>query len=146
MNIHFNRSGPNKLTLTWQDDTVTFDQTQEANILATELIFHGEIEAGCAAIYKNRDIYLKHIPTLENILNAMGYDLMRKDDLKSALHVFQLNTELYPESYNVYDSYGEALLKNGDRDKAIKNYRQSLILNPDSQSGKRVLQEIGVEM
>ncbi len=62
------------------------------------------------------------------------------------LHVFQLNTELYPESYNVYDSYGEALLKNGDRDKAIKNYRQSLILNPDSQSGKRVLQEIGVEM
>ena len=28
--------------------------------------------------------------------------------------------------------YGEALLKNGDKDEAIKNYRKSLIINPDS--------------
>jgi len=149
MNIRFSRSGrsgPNKLTLTWQGETVTFHRAPDAYILAAELFSQGEFEAGCAAIRKNRDIYLKHIPTLENILNTMGYDLMRKDDMKSALQVFQLNTELYPESYNVYDSYGEALLKNGDRDEAIKNYRQSLILNPDSQSGKRALEEMGVEM
>lgn len=146
MNIRFSRPGPNKLTLTWQGETVTFNRASEAYSLASELFFQGEIEAGCAVVRKNRDIYLKHIPNLENILNVMGYNLMRKDDLKLALQVFQLNTELYPESYNVYDSYGEALLKNGDRDEAIKNYRQSLILNSDSQSGKRALKEMGVEM
>ena len=149
LNIQFSDPGPsgtNTLTLTWQGETVSFDRAPGANILAMELFSVGEIEAGCAAIRRNTDIYLKHMPTLENILNSMGYDLLYKDDLKSALQIFQLNTELYPESFNTYDSYAEALLKSGDRQGAIKNYRQSLVLNPDSQSGKRALQKMGVEM
>jgi len=149
MNIRFSQSGrsePNVLSLSWQGKTVTFNQAPEGHVQAMELFSQEEFEAGCAVIRKDKDIYLKHIPTLERLLNAMGYDLMRKDDMKSSLQVFKLNTELYPESYNVYDSYGEALLRNGDREKAIQNYRQSLILNPESPSGKRVLQELGVEI
>lgn len=149
MNILFTRpeiSESFKLSLIWQNDTVTFKRAATDYTSAMELISLGEVEAGCNAISKDKNVYLKHIPTLERMLNNMGYDLMRKDELKSALSVFKLNTELYPESYNVYDSYGEALLKAGDKDEAIKNYRQSLIINPDSKSGKKVLKELGVEM
>jgi hypothetical protein len=149
MKIQFSRpglSGPHSLNLIWQGETTIFEPAPTTYILATELFAQGEIEAGCMAIQKDRDIYLKHIPYLENILNTMGYNLMQKDDLKSALQIFKLNTELYPESFNTYDSYGEALLKSGDREGAIKNYRQSLILNPDSQSGKHALQKLGVEI
>jgi tetratricopeptide (TPR) repeat protein len=55
------------------------------------------------------------------------------------LEVFRVNKDLFPESWNVFDSYAEALLANGDRDGAIANYRRSLELNPDSESGKRAL-------
>jgi hypothetical protein len=149
MKIRFSRpgrSGLDRMTVIWQGETVTFDRAPETYVPAMELFAQGEIESGCAAVRKDRDIYLKYVPTLENMLNTFGYDFMRKEDLKSALQVLKLNTELYPESYNVYDSYGEALLKNGDRDKAIQNYRRSLILNPDSQSGKKALRELGVEI
>ena len=149
MNIQFSNTGPSgtdKLILTWQGETVTFNRAPDEYTLATELFHHDEFEAGCVAIRRDKDLYREHVPALEIMLNKMGYDLMRRDDLKSALQVFQLNTELYPESYNVYDSYGEALRNNGDREEAIINYRKSLILNPDSRSGKRALREMGVEM
>lgn len=44
----------------------------------------------------------------ENQLNALGYELLRENKLKEAIVVFRLNTELYPESANVWDSLGEA--------------------------------------
>jgi len=34
---------------------------------------------------------------------------MRKNEIDKTLTVFKLNTILYPERWNVYDSYGEAL-------------------------------------
>ena len=43
---------------------------------------------------------------------------------------FKLNIELFPKSSNVYDSYGEALLKQGDKEKTIENYSKSVELNP----------------
>ncbi|MFO7613109.1 MAG: DUF3471 domain-containing protein, partial [Bacteroidales bacterium] len=49
-----------------------------------------------------------------------------------------------PASYNVYDSYGEALLKNGDKDLAIENYKKSVELNPANSDGIQALQKMGV--
>ena len=56
--------------------------------------------------------------------------------------MFKLNVELFPESWNVYDSLGEALLKAGDTEKAIKMYEKSLTLNPESKSGKDALAKL----
>jgi hypothetical protein len=33
-----------------------------------------------------------------------------------------------PVSWNVYDSYGEALLKNGQKEEAIKAYQKSVAM------------------
>jgi tetratricopeptide (TPR) repeat protein len=79
-------------------------------------------------------------------MNSLGYGLMREDRLESALSIFKLNTELYPESWNVYDSYGEALLENGDKEKAIENYKRSIEMNPNNENGKKVLKELGIDM
>ncbi len=60
--------------------------------------------------------------------------------------MFRLNVELYPESWNVYDSLGEALLRAGKIDEAMAMYRKSLALNPDNTNGQEVLARIqGVE-
>jgi CubicO group peptidase (beta-lactamase class C family) len=71
-------------------------------------------------------------------LNDWGYRLMA-NHLNHALEIFRLNIHLYPESWNVYDSYGEALLKDGQKDEAIKMYTRSVELNPDNAGGKKVL-------
>jgi Flp pilus assembly protein TadD len=59
-------------------------------------------------------------------LNSMGYDLLRKGDTVAAIDVFRLNVEQFPQDANVYDSLGEAYLKQGDKTLAIENYKKSL--------------------
>ena len=56
--------------------------------------------------------------------------------------MFEINTELYPDSWNVYDSLGEALLRAGNTDDAAAMYKKSLTLNPDSATGKEALKSI----
>ena len=78
----------------------------------------------------------------ENNLNAIGYYLLRKDRINDAIEIFKLNVELYPESWNVYDSLGEAYMKNGDKELAIKNYEKSLQLNPNNNNGVEALKKL----
>ena len=64
----------------------------------------------------------------ENNLNRMGYNLLNEDKKTLAKNVFKVNTMLYPESSNVYDSYAEACMKLGELDLATTNYKKSLAL------------------
>lgn len=91
----------------------------------------------------------------EEELNALGYDFMGAPspyhlpitrNYEDALQVFKINTELFPESWNVYDSYGEALRATGRREDAIRTYQKSLELKPDSQNGLRMLKKLQNEV
>ena len=66
---------------------------------------------------------------------------MRQDKNNDALKLFKLNIELYPNEFNVYDSYGEILLKMGDTENGIKAYKKSLELNSDNTNAKIILSE-----
>jgi CubicO group peptidase (beta-lactamase class C family) len=68
----------------------------------------------------------------ESLLNNLGYHLLQKNRVKDAVTFLQFATEEYPESSNAFDSYAEALMKDGQREKAIQMYRRSLALNPDN--------------
>ena len=78
----------------------------------------------------------------EYTLNNIGYDFMRKKQYQEAIKIFKLNVEAYPESFNVYDSLGEAYMENGDKELAIQNYEKSLELNPDNENGKKMLEKL----
>lgn len=78
----------------------------------------------------------------ETDINDWGYRLLAGGKTKEALALFKLNVVLYPLSWNVYDSCGEALAKEGNREEAIKMYEKSIDLNPDNQNGKKVLERI----
>ena len=53
----------------------------------------------------------------------------RVDD---AIKIFKLNIESYPESWNCYDSLGEAYMIKGNKLMAIKNYEMALKMSPKS--------------
>ena len=80
----------------------------------------------------------------ERVLNVLGYSYV-KTNLLVACAIFKLNVEQYPESYHVYDSYGEALLESGDQALAIQNYKKSLALNPANPYALAELEKLGVK-
>lgn len=80
--------------------------------------------------------------TTENVINGLGYYALGKHNHEAAIAVFKLNVELYPQSFNTYDSLGEAYMEAGNKELAIENYKKSLELNPNNQNGKRMLDKL----
>ena len=72
----------------------------------------------------------------EKEFNDTGYRLMNRDQLEPALLVFQLNTQLFPESANTWDSLAEAYWLNGQPDKAIEYYTKAIEMDPDGSTGE----------
>ena len=84
----------------------------------------------------------------EDDINALGYELMRSGNVSQAVAVLTLNAEAFPNSYNVYDSRGEAYMNAGDKAAAIRDYKKSVEMNPRNTNGYAKLKELGeaVEM
>ncbi|NQV52090.1 MAG: tetratricopeptide repeat protein [Flavobacteriales bacterium] len=79
----------------------------------------------------------------EEGINMLGYTLMLQEKDEDALHIFKLNTELFPEGFNTYDSYGECLLKLGRTGEGVAAYRRSLELNPGNGNAAGVIEGLG---
>ena len=78
----------------------------------------------------------------EGFINSTGYRLMGQNKFADAIRIFQLNVALYPRSWNVYDSLGEAYMNHGEKELAIQNYEKSLELNPQNEKGAATLQKL----
>lgn len=77
----------------------------------------------------------------ERRLNALGYGLLGRQQSEKAIKIFKYNLELYPKSFNGYDSLAEGYLTMGDKVNAIKYYKLAVELNPGkSDYEKRILQ------
>ena len=81
------------------------------------------------------------IPKEEDV-NRLGYAFLRMKKVDDAVRLFDWNVELYPKSYNVYDSLAEALATRGDTERAIQNYKKSLELNPDNTNARERLKDL----
>ncbi|GAA4311316.1 hypothetical protein GCM10023115_33090 [Pontixanthobacter gangjinensis] len=75
-------------------------------------------------------------------LNSFGYDLLRSNKIDEAIEIFKWNVDAFPESGNVYDSLGEAYLKKGNIELAIKNYRKSVELDPANSHALQVINDL----
>jgi tetratricopeptide (TPR) repeat protein len=78
-------------------------------------------------------------------MNLAGLQLQDDGKPQAALETLKRNTLLFPESFNTYDSYGEVLRKNGQKDAAIAMYRRSVALNPRNEGGQAALHEMGAD-
>ncbi|MGB1308281.1 MAG: tetratricopeptide repeat protein [Oceanihabitans sp.] len=73
----------------------------------------------------------------ESKFNSYGYELIRKKEMEHAIQVFKINVALYPNSSNVYDSLGDAYLRNNDSLQAFNNYKKALELNNGNRRAKK---------
>ncbi|MFT5167030.1 MAG: CubicO group peptidase (beta-lactamase class C family) [Saprospiraceae bacterium] len=70
-----------------------------------------------------------------SVLNSYGYRILKKENEPGwAMELFKLNVQLFPEDGNLWDSLGEAYLKYGEKEQAIRSYTKAVELgNKDSQ-------------
>jgi CubicO group peptidase (beta-lactamase class C family) len=78
----------------------------------------------------------------EDELNNLGYQMIKESKLPESVKLFELNVKEYPESANTYDSRGEAYMRNGQIDLAIKSYEKSLELNPANDNARAMLRQL----
>jgi glyoxylase-like metal-dependent hydrolase (beta-lactamase superfamily II) len=76
-------------------------------------------------------------------LVLVGYYLLEKGSIQDAIKIFELYIEEFPESWNAYDSMGEAHMMNSDKEQAKKYYRKSLELNPSNTNAEEMLKKLG---
>ncbi|MBX2927812.1 MAG: tetratricopeptide repeat protein [Saprospiraceae bacterium] len=82
----------------------------------------------------------------EEKINRAGYDLLNAKQSDSAQFVFRLNTQLFPQSANAWDSLAEAHYLAGQKDKAVEYYLKAIELDPNGSTGdnaRSMLEEIG---
>jgi Flp pilus assembly protein TadD len=92
-----------------------------------------ELEAGrfeaAVADWKSRSASSTDLAKdLENFHNRVGLQLLRDGKTDAAITIFRAIVVVYPDSSNAQDSYGEALMKAGDKAGAIAAYEKSIAL------------------
>ncbi|MES2653312.1 MAG: serine hydrolase [Bacteroidota bacterium] len=66
----------------------------------------------------------------EQALNGWGYQLMAQKQIDRSLAIFKLNTQLYPNSANTFDSLGELYEVMENKADALISYKRVLALDP----------------
>lgn len=122
-----------------------YKTTEEGKARSASFILNEMIDnQGCEKARElfNNIIGDKKYYFVEEDFNALGYGYLFNRKNREALLVFIINTIMYPESSNAYDSLGEAYMTAGNDELAIKNYELSLKFNPENTNAEKMIKEI----
>ncbi len=108
----------------------------------TETLVEGTVREAAAEYQRLKATQADAYDFGEAHLNMLGYQLLMRGRIEDAVGIFRLNIDAFPTSFNVYDSYAEALATRGDTAQAIINYEKSLELNPDNTNAVDMLEKL----
>ncbi|WP_158861543.1 serine hydrolase domain-containing protein [Lunatibacter salilacus] len=120
----------------------TFTQLGREEKIPIELLLDGEFDLGLKEYQQLKELDPKDPTIVESNLNDLGYSYLANGKLEMSRDIFKINTLLYPNSSNVYDSYAEASMEIGDTDLAIENYKKSLSLDPKNTNAEKMIAEL----
>jgi len=122
-------------SMDYEADGITWPKLRDDELLAPELLLAGRTDEAIA-IYRELDVG-------EQRINDVGYRLLAESDrLDEAIAIFKLNTELFPESANTWDSLGEGYMTAGKTELAIASYEKSLDLDPANANAVTMLERL----
>ena len=78
---------------------------------------------------------------LENNLNDTGYTCNWRNNNKAAIDFLKINTILFPESANVWDSLGEVYFMNKQYELSIEAMKKSLECNPNNENAAAFIKD-----
>ena len=92
------------------------------------LILEEGIDAGIRRYHELRDSRPDAYNFDEEQLNTLGYDLLEAGYMEEAIRIFSLNTEVFPEYANGFDSLGDGFMAAGDPEGAKKAWQRAVDL------------------
>ncbi len=110
--------------------------------LPAELISDGKLNEAINLLKETKANFPDNVKVSENEINSLGYAYVNNKNLPAAIELFKLNTELYPEAFNTFDSLGEAYLLTGENELALVNYKRSVELNDKNENAKKVIERL----
>ena len=113
-----------------------YERALENGVAGSEgaIALYNEMKTGNNKIFK--------LDVSQGQLNSVGYRLLKNSKLEEAIEIFKFIVLEYPESDNAYDSLGEAYMRAGEKDLAIRNYEKALELNPKNENAKKKLEDL----
>jgi CubicO group peptidase (beta-lactamase class C family) len=137
-------AGVNNVEIMFRDGTTLTARKVSAEALVPfEQLTAGNIDKAMAAYRQIKQANPESAAVSEARLNTLGYTFLRQKKLPEAIAYFKLNAELYPNSWNVYDSLGDAYMANGDNELAVANFKKSLEMNPKNTHAAEMLKKLG---
>ena len=119
--------------LTWVDRSISM-QENFTNLRTKAGILEAKGDVKTAA--ELRDKAMKIATEVE--INAYGYQLLGAGKTDEAIEIFRKNVKDHPQSWNTYDSLGEAYDRKGDKKLAAENYRKAQSMTKDPDQKKRI--------
>jgi tetratricopeptide (TPR) repeat protein len=75
-------------------------------------------------------------------IRRLGWGMLYQEDFEWAMAIFKVILDLFPESAVSYCSLAEAHLRSGNKENAIRCYKQALKVDPDFKFAQRKLKEM----
>ena len=119
--------------LKWADTSITTQKTF-ANMRTKAAILEKQGDTAQAEALRADALKIAN----ENDINLYGYALLGQKKTDEAIAIFRKNVKDHPDSWNTYDSLGEALAAKGSRQEAIDSYRKALSMTDDSKQKERI--------
>jgi hypothetical protein len=122
------------------------DYLRDEDLQISRILINAVLDDGMdAAFFTYETLKQRHaiyIDINEYMLNQRGHQLLDAEQRTEAIALFQIVVELFPDSWNAYDSLGEAYFASGMTDLAARCYERSLGLNPRNENAVRMLEYI----
>jgi len=141
--ILFTNASSKEAEVAWPIEKMLFDRAYKANPIKRNLyditfdfIKNSDLRQTNELISVIKKDYCSGIKNPSE-LNSLGYRILNneimeiEENVKWAITIFKLNTELFPNEGNVWDSLGEAYTQDNQKKVAIKSYKRALELAPN---------------
>jgi tetratricopeptide (TPR) repeat protein len=117
----------------WAERAVTMNPSFQT-LRAKALVLEKKGDAATATALREQAM----ARATEADINGYGYQLLQAGDVDKAIEVFRKNVADHPDSWNTYDSLGEALAVKGETAESVAQYRKALSMVKDDQNRKRI--------
>ena len=75
-------------------------------------------------------------------INSYAYTLLWRNRIEQAIDLLEQNAVAHPDSWNAYDSLGDAFAEKGDLPRALVNYTLAVRLAPNEDERQRIAARI----
>ena len=135
-------------TLERDIEKIVTNQRYFAKYYVANITFYNLNEKPLEDLVKLESNFLTYFPEYSEgskELNTLGYWHLKDQQFDKALYLFDLNTKMFPNNPNAFDSLGEAFYITKNYTEATKNYNKVLQFKPEDKNALEMLEKIKLQ-